>query len=68
MCVCVCVCVIESLKPNKAYGQDLILNENYLFNAILQTGEYPDMWSTGHIVPIHKKGDPIIPKTIGASP
>jgi len=29
-----------------------------LFNAILNSGCFPDEWSRGIIVPLHKKGDP----------
>ncbi len=28
-----------------------------LFNAAFNNGYFPDAWSEGHIVPIHKKGD-----------
>ena len=61
---------IGKLKANKAPGIDNILNEVLklgkdlikrhllnLFNRILNTGKYPLLWSSGLIVPIHKKDD-----------
>ena len=62
---------IKRLKTNKAFGSDQLLNEYFivsfdiisahlvdLFNAILNSGCFPDEWSRGIIVPLHKKGDP----------
>ena len=62
---------INNLKNGKAPGLDMILNEyikstssiflpiyEKLFNAILDTGHFPEQWSTGCIHPIYKnKGD-----------
>ena len=61
---------IKSLKTNKACGVDGILNEFLkhsppsikeailmLFNVILKTGYFPEIWAKGEIVPVHKKGD-----------
>ena len=63
---------INKLKANKSPGIDNILNEVIkigkdaikahlvnLFNWILDTGKYvyPTLWSSGLIVPIHKKDD-----------
>ena len=61
---------IKSLKSNKASGIDGIINEFIrfspspvkeaillLFNAILQTGCFPEIWAKGEIVPVYKKGN-----------
>ena len=61
---------INGLSLNKSCGSDNILNEYFisaasilleplelLFNKILDSGKFPTDWSTGIIVPIHKKGD-----------
>ena len=61
---------INGLSSNKSCGADNILNEYFisaasvllkplelLFNKILDSGNFPTDWSTGIIVPIHKKGD-----------
>ena len=66
---------IKSLKNGKAHGQDLISNEmiknsikfilqplHQIFNYILNTREYPEEWSKGHVVPIYKSGDKSNPK------
>ena len=58
---------IQSLKINKACGQDRILNEflkhsiepltlvyTKLFNVILDTGIVPTEWCTGYIKPLYK--------------
>ena len=60
---------VASLKRGKALGSDSIMNEYLiegidilsshicdLFNAILESGCFPDKWTEGIIVPIHKKG------------
>ena len=63
--------VVKRLKPNKASGEDNVINEaiintfdvlkSYwvkLFNRILETGDIPSEWLSGLIVPIFKnKGD-----------
>lgn len=61
----------KSLKSNKATGLDCLLNEYFIesidilcshigdiFNAILESGFFPDKWTEGVIVPVLKKGDP----------
>ena len=62
---------IKNLKNGKTSGLDNILNEHIkstsnifipvyekLFNIILDTGIFPEQWSTGCILPIYKsKGD-----------
>ena len=58
---------VKNLKNNKAAGIDGILNEyikcsidlmvplyTKLFNKVLDTGEIPDDWLTGLIIPIYK--------------
>ena len=65
----------KKLKTRKAAGNDLILNEMLiagrshleepllkLLNRIIKSGVFPESWSTGHIIPIHKKGDPSKPE------
>ena len=67
--------IAKNLKKNKATGDDNILNEyiystidlflpvyKKLFNYILHTGNVPQDWVIGNIVPIYKnKGDPTLP-------
>ena len=61
---------IKKMKSGKSPGIDSILNEfikyggNDLkstilkaFNVILNTGLFPEIWATGEIIPLHKKGD-----------
>ena len=61
---------IKQLKCGKSAGLDLLLNEFYvygcemltgplcsLFNCILRLGYFPEKWTSGLIVPLHKKGD-----------
>ena len=65
---------INRLKSHKAPGLDNILNEYIkisadilmpiylkIFNLIFSTGLFPDTWSQGLIIPIHKKGDKMNP-------
>ena len=60
---------ISQLKQNRSGGPDGFLNEFFihgatellpylleLFNKILIVGYFPEVWSEGYIVPIHKKG------------
>ena len=60
---------IKQLKNNKAGGPDMHLNEFFihgkdilvpylvtLFNKIFELGYFPETWSDGFIVPLHKKG------------
>ena len=62
---------IHHLKPDKAAGDDYIRSEFILygreslksfnlvfFNKLYDGSFYPEIWSTGVIVPIYKKGDP----------
>ena len=64
------ITAVKKLKSNKAYGSDCLLNEYFIesidilvpylhdiFNAILNSGIFPNQWREGIIVPIHKKGD-----------
>ena len=61
---------VKKLKANKACGIDNLLNEYFthsidiiaqhvcdIFNIILDTGFFPDQWTEGIIIPLHKKGD-----------
>ena len=65
---------IGNLKNGKSPDEDLILNEfikmsanmllpfyTNLFNTVFETGEIPESWTTGVIIPIYKKGDPTNP-------
>ena len=65
---------ISELKPGKSAGADLLLNEFYihgkdilkpylhrLFNFIFNSGVFPEAWSNGLLVPLHKKGSKSIP-------
>ncbi len=62
---------IDALKNNKACGIDNIPAEMIkctkhvmlptyyrLFNAIFDSGQYPQVWNTGLLTPLYKKGDP----------
>ena len=59
----------KHLKRNKASGGDCILNEYFIecidilsshlcdvFNSILTSGYFPEKWTEGIIIPLHKKG------------
>jgi hypothetical protein len=61
---------IDRLKCGKSAGCDKLITEMFkygnecfydyflvLFNQLYNTGEFPDNWSTGIIVPLHKSGD-----------
>ena len=64
--------LVKKLKNNKSAGIDEIINEyiknsipkmlpvyNKLFNKVLTTGNIPESWSKGIIIPIYKnKGNP----------
>ena len=60
---------IIDLKTYKSGGPDMYINEFFIndkqvlspylltpFNKILDIGYFPDAWSEGFIVPLHKKG------------
>jgi hypothetical protein len=60
---------IKQLSNNKSGGPDMYINELFiygkealiphlltLFNKIFQVGHFPDVWSEGFIIPLHKKG------------
>ena len=60
---------IKQLKNGKSGGPDMLLNEFFihgvnellpylynLFNKILDLGHFPEVWSEGYVMPIHKKG------------
>ena len=65
---------LKALKKNKAPGLDglpplvfkmfhnqLVTFTTALFNKLLEQESYPELWSSGSIIPIHKKGDRKIP-------
>ena len=65
---------IKALKNHKAVGLDCLSNEMIkagenslinpilkLFNCILSSGNYPEIWTTSYIKPIHKVGNPLNP-------
>ena len=60
---------INQLKTNKSGGPDLLLNEFLmhgkhvlapcilsLFNKLFELEYFPDSWSEGFVIPLHKKG------------
>ena len=63
--------VVRNMKRNKSFSGDQLLNEYFiesldilsghlvdLFNAILNSGQFPNLWTEGIIVPLFKKHDP----------
>ena len=53
------------LKCSQSY---LLVCFRKLFNKVLTTGKFPEIWSKGFIVPIYKNGPPDDPSiTIGVS-
>lgn len=63
------ISAISQLKNGKSSGPDRLINEFFingkdiltpylhtLFNVIFDKGYFPDSWSLGEIIPIHKKG------------
>ena len=66
---------IKNMKNNKASGIDGIPSEFFkmsvtqlsptlclIFNSVFNSGYFPEQWSKGLIIPIHKKGDRADPK------
>ena len=60
---------IGQLKTNKSSGPDMLINEFFmygknilaptlvnLFNLIFEKGHFPETWSEGYVIPLHKKG------------
>ena len=60
---------IKQLKLNKSGGPDMLINEFLiygkhiftstlcnLFNQIFASGYFPEDWSEGYLIPLHKKG------------
>ena len=60
---------IAQLRTNKSAGPDKLLNEFFikgkevlsttfliLFNKLFEMGHFPEEWSEGYIIPLHKKG------------
>lgn len=60
---------ISQLKSNKSAGPDRFINEFFiygkeqliptlhiLFNKLFDIGYFPEIWSEGYIIPLHKKG------------
>jgi hypothetical protein len=57
---------IQTLQPKKDCGVDGLLNKFQLvtlklFNIILSSGIFPNIWNQGLITPIHKSGDTFDP-------
>lgn len=61
---------VKLLKAGKALGTDCLMNEYFIecidiisahvcdiFNSILNSGYFPDKWTEGVIIPVHKKGE-----------
>jgi hypothetical protein len=68
---------ICKLKNKKAVGLDCIANEmmktgyqvlmpciQKMFNTILSSGKYPNLWKVGYIKPLHKSDSPNNPQII----
>ena len=62
--------LIRHLNPNKASGSDdisghmlllcddsVVLPLKLIFQSILNSSKYPDMWKVANVTPIYKKGD-----------
>ena len=65
---------IHNLKINKSPGTDNLVNELFilcedilspillnLFNQILSTGVFPEIWCRGVVVPVYRKGNALDP-------
>ena len=63
-------CILKTLNPGKSNGPDeistkmliicgdtLVVPLRIIFDNILSTGIFPDIWKTANVVPIHKKED-----------
>ena len=61
---------IKQLKTNKSGGPDKLIDEMFihsknvlvptlcnLFNKLFEIGKFPDDWSKGYVIPLHKKGN-----------
>lgn len=61
---------VQQLNNNKSGGPDLYLNELFkhgkyvlssylllLFNKIFEKGYFPEAWTEGFVIPLHKKGN-----------
>ena len=59
---------VKKIKTNKAYGMDCLLNEYFIetidillpficdtFNAVLDSGVFPDSWRERIVIPLHKR-------------
>ena len=65
-------------KTNKSGGTNKLINDFFihgknvlvsvlcnLFNKIFENGIFPEEWSEGYIIPLHKKGVSLKSKIIG---
>ena len=61
--------VIHQLKNGKSAGPDMLINEFFiygnvylcptlsiLFNKLFEMGHFPEPWTDGYVIPLHKKG------------
>ena len=62
--------LIRNLNTAKAFGPDnisakmlqicdnsIVLPISLIYNNIITTGIYPDLWKLANVIPVHKKGD-----------
>ena len=72
--------IIRSLDPNKAHGHDKISIAmvkicddsiskplKLIFECHLESGKIPSKWKKPNVIPLHKKGDKQILKTLPAN-
>ena len=72
--------IIRSLDPNKACGHDMISITmvkicddsiskplKLIFECHLESGKIPSKWKKPNVIPLHKKGDKQILKTLPAN-